>query len=108
MTTIRDELTDEARDAEWATNIVDVDEALRILDIDPDLPAEWATVDHCLTWLRDRGFQMDAPVWSVGGPIVAGWTITVYEVDGGPRFTQAAPTIHAALIAACQALREEA
>lgn len=71
---------------------------LAALGIDPDLPAEWATVDHCLTWLRDREH----------------FGLTVIDGGYGVEWRQAdlslhvvhAPTLHAALIVACRAVQE--
>ena len=88
MTTIREELY------EVGYNI------LEALGIDPDLPAEWATVDRCLTWLWGRD-------WWVAGPHPDG-EVRVVQNGMNPVLCidVLEPTYHAALIAACTAVSE--
>lgn len=65
----------------------------------PDTPAEWATVDRCLTWLRERGYESGAPFWNGDGYDLA-------VITDGPSRYSIGFTYHAALIAACQAVAE--
>lgn len=58
------------------------------------VPAEWATVDRCLTWLRERGIDGQAAGWTDGFAV---------HLVGSERPISAA-TLHAALIAACKAV----
>lgn len=126
MTTVRDELVDEARDAEWADDIVDVDETLRILGIDPDLPAEeaksivadaakwrereadpWGDDDRCLAWLRGRGWGLLRTVSYSNG-----YAVTMQTLGNGgfneETLTGDGATLRGALIAACEAVQEKA
>lgn len=60
--------------------------------------AEWATVDRCLTWLRDREhFGLTV--------IDGGYGVEWRQADLSLRVVHA-PTLHAALIAACRAVQE--
>ena len=86
------------------------DLVLGYLGLDPDLPAEWATVDRCLTWLNDRRiFLVEIRNDSL---------LRLRESDADRRFFvrwllandnghyATGPTLHAALVAACQAVQE--
>ena len=99
MTTIRDRLYVNFGRESLAASLVE--DFIIELGIDPDLPAEWATVDRCLTWLRERDL-LCLEVYDD-----AGEAIDLYV--GGSESHQihtGAPTLHAALIAACQAVQK--
>lgn len=110
MTTIRDEMPGSASvdGCEHATAI------LAALGIDPDLPAEWATVDRCLTWLREQDKIVVLSSSFKGGTSVSvadyadalAASKTQYGRARQDRYD--APTLHAALIAACRAVQEAA
>lgn len=74
--------------------------ALDFLDINPDLPVEWATVDRCLDWLRDRDYPPRIDLDADGA-----W-VTIFDGFGDAQDSFRASTLHAALIAACQAVQE--
>ena len=94
MTTIRDELDD--------CYPYDVSTALSVLGIDPDLSAEWATVDRCLTWLREQGVNgVDTSI-----RFAPGEQVYVILVGSERRQTIPASTLHNALLAACRAVQE--
>jgi hypothetical protein len=84
MNTIRDEIRGFVHFESW--------EVLTLLGIDPDLPAEWATVDRCLAWLRE---QRQMPL-----------TISVPPGGAGTVWLRGVPcygaTLHRALVAACK------
>lgn len=88
MTTIRDKVPMDRISREAVLD------ALDFLGIDLNLPAEWATVDRCLTWLRERGIDGQAAGWTDGFAV---------HLVGSERPISAA-TLHAALIAACKAV----
>ena len=75
------------------------DEALPALGIDPDLPAEWATVDRCLDWLFDHGIAWVQTTIHRGVAEVA-WGSSEHDD------TATGPTLHAALVAACRAVQD--
>ena len=110
MTTIREFFTDEASDQEfddeqYSDDYVNVEWMLEQFGIDPDLPAEWATVDRCLTWLRERGYWYHAhDGWWTDD--VMGHKVEAWVPDGGLEQTATGPTLHAALVAACKAVQE--
>lgn len=99
MTTIRKEIDAAAFDSDDLT----LDVALRVLGIDPDLPAEWATVDRCLTWLRGQHAFRGITFNQYGQ--VGVWVDGVW-VDGHPVAFRGNDTVHGALIAACKAVQE--
>jgi len=68
------------------------------------VPDEWATVDRCLGWLRERGREAGMPQWNGDGYDVDvfegfdGFDVKVSNVLGF--------TYHAALVAACRAVQD--
>jgi len=59
---------------------------------------EWADVDRCLDWLNE---QIGWERYEYGASALGG-----YYVDTDTAGESVAPTLHAALIAACQAVQE--
>lgn len=101
MTTIRKALDQALEEAELAY-IDPAEGALSFLGIDPDLPAEWATEERCREWLdvhSEVGCQVHGPLYDVCGRR-SGAYYGEYE------HTIEGETEHAALIAACQAVKE--
>jgi hypothetical protein len=90
VTTIRDEIRGYVYMYSW--------EVLTLLGIDPDLPAEWATVDRCLEWLSERGYLPGINLRTDG--------VWVVVFDGFKWDSHHEPTLHGALIAACRAVQE--
>ena len=100
--TIREELVATLVDAgHGKTEVQAIRVTLRALGIDPDLPAEWATVDRCLTWLRDG---LIFPVDLFMTPNDSTFMLWLEGEDG--RFQFSGPTLHAALVTACQTVQE--
>ena len=97
MTTIRDEMEEAVSRLPFTDDIVTA--AIAVFGIDPDLPAEWATVDRCLGWLRERGYV-------TYGPNEPGAWVQV-KVAGVWLPHVNAPTLHAAMVAVCRAVGEE-
>ena len=95
MTAIRDVVYDVYEDGTIAI--------LEALGIDPDTPAEWATVDACLDWLRKRD-MLCLEVYEDGHAAV---DVYVGGRDNTAQTHTGGPTLHAALIAACRAVQEE-
>ena len=94
MATIRDALADDPKGT------------LKALGIDPDLPAEWATERRCRTWLREHGYRTTVTGHWSGEEVVA--FIQSSPLTGNKPREFAAADSHAALIAACIAVREAA
>jgi hypothetical protein len=104
MITIREELAD----SEGFTDAFSL-AALEALGIDPDLPAEWATVDRCLTWLRERWETPRRRTVIERYAGAGGWIVKLVTLDrDGLKANRQydGPTLHAALIAACKAVQE--
>ena len=98
MTTIRDEMK----------GVVGWQNRLRILGIDPDLPAEWATVDRCLTWLRARQRWLEDIDVDEGasGTEAMSYSVAISDPEADVEWEWGL-TLHAALIAACKAVQED-
>jgi len=110
MTTIRDELAEhlaEGMSDHWieeGCSERDADHVLSFLGIDTDLPVEWATVDRCLTWLRERR-EDDYAINSFDGG--RQWCVSVgWDEESDWAIEKRDPTLHAALVAACRAVQD--
>lgn len=78
---------------------------LEALSIDPELPAEWATVDRCLDWLRERATSsIHSMPLTINVP--PGGAVTVWRSQGSAKRPHYGSTLHRALIATCQAVQE--
>lgn len=108
MTTIRDELSSVIR--QWTADGDHIPDHLCIaLGIDPDLPAEWATVDRCLDWLREHtGFAdfVYGPHENGDAYVFASWETAGGSANAHWRVETRGPTLHAALVAACRAVQD--
>lgn len=103
VTTIRDELaTGPFGPADYLSTLVK-------LGIDPDLPAEWATVDRCLRWLNDRRYFLaecrNDTLLHLRADDDRQFFVRFIRpgIDG---FFRTGPTLHAALAAACRAVQD--
>lgn len=103
MITIRDEIAyafahDEIVYGCWSDGATG---ALKVLGIDPELPAEWATEERCRRWLDEHGGC------TVHGPLYdhTGQRSGAYYGEYDQRLE--AQTEHAVLINACQAVQKQ-